>query len=222
MIIKSDFKDYYDFIAHQYGEGDPRVIYVRKRLQPITAVNYSFGLEVKGENHGILALPTNHNFPCKGQAKWLIIAGKYYLIVSLSGCSEKYELFDKEKHGHLFNGGADRYSWHRDANEIAIHEHGADKLVPALIRLSREIKSPVFCIKSVYRQKLIIDSAIPILSRMDVPSLISPFQIYQDIAYFIGNTLNANPDIAPPVTLADKDRIVGHGFDLKQSFRRHT
>jgi hypothetical protein len=31
--------------------------------------------------------------------------------------------------------------------------------------------------------------------------------------------MKESPDIKPPVEIHDKDKITGHGFDLKQSFR---
>ena len=44
--------------------------------------------------------------------------------------------------------------------------------------------------------------------------------MYQEISYFIGNTMNESPDIKPPVEISNKDKISKAGFDLKNSFRK--
>ncbi len=60
---------------------------------------------------------------------------------------------------------------------------------------------------------------VPILKDIGFNHVQSPEQTYQDISYYMANVLRENPDVVPPVKIADKDRIVQHGFDLKQSFR---
>ena len=42
MIVKSRFKDYYDFVGLQFGGGDPRVRYTRERL----SLDDSFDVQV--------------------------------------------------------------------------------------------------------------------------------------------------------------------------------
>src|SRR5574343_592719 len=40
MIIKTNYKDYYDYVAHIYGGGDPKIIYVRPhRLKDIPSMD---------------------------------------------------------------------------------------------------------------------------------------------------------------------------------------
>lgn len=63
---------------------------------------------------------------------------------------------------------------------------------------------------------------IPNLSEIKgLAKVYTPEQIYQDISYWVTNVLNTSPDVqpagAPPQT--DKEKIVAHGLDLKQSFR---
>jgi hypothetical protein len=58
------------------------------------------------------------------------------------------------------------------------------------------------------------------MSQMNLfPSLISPQQMYQDLAMFMGNRMKDTPDVQPPVELNNRQKIVKAGFDLIQSFR---
>lgn len=66
---------------------------------------------------------------------------------------------------------------------------------------------------------LSIEGKTPRLKDLGLSSLYPAEALYQDIAYFVGNVLHPSPDLAPPVFIADKDKIVQYGFDLKQSFR---
>jgi hypothetical protein len=57
---------------------------------------------------------------------------------------------------------------------------------------------------------------IPNLSEYGIPSIIDSHRIYQQIVAFLG-WLKDNP--VPPDNQTDKDKVVSHGFDLKNSFR---
>lgn len=209
MIIKSNFKDYYDFVSHQFGGGDPNVVYERKRLRPlVTSATLSYDEGFSVSEFKVLDLPYQYTRrDDKIKFKWLIIAGKYYLLVNEFG---NFEVFNEIKHAHLEK----KYSHF----EI---EHNIGYASNKLVELSKHINAPVFCIRDTGRRshEIIIDGEIPILSTLGIPQIIPAFQIYQDIGYFITNTMHSNPDIDTPVVVSEKDRIVGHGFDLKKSFR---
>jgi len=64
-----------------------------------------------------------------------------------------------------------------------------------------------------------IERKIPVLADYKFGAVREATQLYQDLSYFMGNTIHPSPDLAPPVQVSDKDRIVQHGFDLRQSFR---
>jgi hypothetical protein len=52
-----------------------------------------------------------------------------------------------------------------------------------------------------------------------MPALIPATQMYQELSYFMGNTIKEHPDTEPPVEVSNNCKIINAGFDLKQSFR---
>jgi hypothetical protein len=233
MKIKSPFKDYYDFVANQYGGGDPSIVYVRNRISPLNKTS-NFGdihethLTIEIDGNCPLRSPDYTNL--RGEEirqKYLIIAGKAYIIQKISGFFEEdvnsYRVIppeilkkDEEDNKHRF--------WRKGYGvEIA-------KENPFLIELSRKIGHPVYVISSVsygsigqWRSKLgatiRISGQCPILKDIGMPALIPATQMYQDLAYFVGNTMKLVPDSAPPVTVSNKEKILKAGFDLRLSFR---
>jgi hypothetical protein len=87
-----------------------------------------------------------------------------------------------------------------------------------LIELHKMLNVPVFMF---YNNRTLLDSDYWTvnLGELGIGRLYSPEQIYQEISQFISNVMVENADILPPVEISDKDKIVGHGFDIKQSFR---
>ena len=67
--------------------------------------------------------------------------------------------------------------------------------------------------------KIVIDKNIPILQEYGINHYIQPEQLYQDIAYYVSNKMVTSPDLEVHDNMTDKEKIVQHGFDLKQSFR---
>lgn len=219
MIIKSPFKDYYDFVAHQFGGGDPKVVYVRDRLKPLREMgSLRIADPILIPHNGVETedqLPYSHKIGV--YYEWLVVCGKRYLLKRESGPGKD----DKARIcKDLLVRKKVKYRWQEREYEHKPYSVGGESKF--FLELSREIKQPVFKILGDYylnRRQVAIDSEIPILADTGIQSLVDPYQMYQDIAYFIGNTLNENPDIAPPVAIGEKDRIVAHGFDLKRSFR---
>jgi hypothetical protein len=99
----------------------------------------------------------------------------------------------------------------------------------ALIPIHNIINQPIFVVEFYGRQDLdfgdftydggVIRYYAPVLSELGFPSIYPAEQLYQDISYFIGNEMKPSPDIKPPVEISNDNKIEGHGFDLKQSFR---
>jgi hypothetical protein len=112
---------------------------------------------------------------------------------------------------------------------FAKHEKGElGKEYPFLVDLSRKVKSPVFVILWVDRKyrsdKIYVKVAgqCPILKEIGMPTLIPAQQMYQELAYFVGNTMKDHPDTEPPVEVSNTSKILNAGFDLKQSFRNRV
>ena len=56
----------------------------------------------------------------------------------------------------------------------------------------------------------------PCLREYDFAKVVDPWQAFQELSMFMGNI--AAPDNVP-VTIADKDRVYQHGFDMQYGFR---
>jgi hypothetical protein len=221
MKIKSSFKDYYDFISHQYGGGDPNIVYVRDRIK----ANSDFGKITE-----TITVTTDFyvvNLPYKGfkyndmpSFSWLVIAGKLYLMAE-SQDVHTFRIITSEDFSKYFCRGT--YKKNKYLEYIGLFNENT-------ISLSKIINTPVFTILNVTNDSfrgqrkctVEIDTRIPILANTGVPSIIDAFTMYQDIAYFIGNTLRDAPDIAPPVSVSNDSKITQHGFDKKISFRHRS
>ena len=217
MKIKSRFKDYYDYVAHAYGGGDERVMYVREPLSDdITVVD-------KGHDFYIPSFDT-----MKAQTKHLIINGKHYLLVAVAdgaGGYGKFELFSKKNFEDRYDQIKTRYySWNAGSKYVKWDDaFGKDSEVA--LRISQKIEQPVFIINDIiwdYKKReyrYVIDKNIPILLEYGINHYIQPEQLYQDIAYFTSNKMVTSPDLVVNDNMTDKEKILQHGFDVKQSFR---
>jgi hypothetical protein len=224
MVIKSPFRDYYDWVATKYGGGDPRIVYARTRLKPLPR---------PGETEKPLIVQTKHAPPspqhfrygkswAPSDKSWalLVVTGKMYLlskpILDLSVGISNYRLeplVDPDQSKHKY------YPW-RNRHEV---EFG--KEYPWLIELCRDVGHPVFVIGNVEHRtrreetEVHVAAQCPILGEIGLAKLIPAEQMYQDLSYFVGNRMHKTPDVEPPVELSNKQKIIKAGFDLVQSFR---
>ena len=225
MVIKSPWKDYYDFVAHQYGGGDPKVVYVRNRISPLEKSGFESNINVEMDRK--FPLPHLHDLvewsdrETKSVA-YLVVAGKAYILMKIGDIyNDDVNTFRVQPIDYFEKQKTKRFSWWiRDTHVDLAVEH------PFLIELSRKIKAPVFVIRDVYRKTWKSDRIMvkvagqcPILREIGMPALIPAAQIYQELAYFVGNTMKEHPDTEPPVEVSNTSKILNAGFDLKQSFR---
>lgn len=218
MVIKSPFKDYYDFVAYQYGGGDPRLVYARNRITSVVPDKpWKESLTVEIEDC-LLVDPFRYNRQWPNRQidyLYLVITGKAYLL------ARPYSYLSKEDISTY------RYSVNPDENIPLWRRHNRiefGKEYPFLVELCRKVKSPVFAISEVKylsdrRADISICGQCPILGRLGIPALIDPYQMYQDISMFMGNKMKETPDTKPPVELSNKQKILKAGFDLVRSFR---
>jgi hypothetical protein len=236
MVIKSPFRDYYDFVAHQYGGGDPRIVYPRQRIIPLPET--CIYMEV--ENFLLRDPSRDWFYKLKNKKKmnymYLVIAGKAYLLgkpapetgtkIDISTWKSDYDLasYQLQPLEQKWEQ-ANRWLFEVNSNKYGI-EFGKEHQF--LVDLCRKINAPVFVISRVeYTNKpqvarVTICGQCPVLSRLGIPALISAQQIYQDLAMFVGNKMKDPPDTQPPVALSNKSKIVKAGFDLIQSFRHRV
>lgn len=233
MVIKSPWKDYYDFISHQYGGGDPKVVYVRNRISPlrrtwITGSILESNVEVEMDGRfPLYALRDLVEWKDRDTktVSYLIVSGKAYLMQKIGDTfNDDVNTFQVQSLDALeeFNKPhSRRWSVKHDYGELG-------KEYPFFVELSRKIKAPVFVIRRVERihksdkLKVTIAGQCPILQKIEMPALIPAAQIYQELAYFMGNTIKEHPDTEPPVEVSNTSKILNAGFDLRQSFRHRV
>lgn len=227
MKIKSNFKDYYDYIANQYGGGDPKIVYLRHRLgtvEDIGGTTIVRGITVRSDaklpGYQLPRLIHDKSNYHTNSWKDLVVCGRVFPILPDAVGSNKYVVFDPAKHSHLILPGRNQEKYMEYSPYW--QDHAQSK---GAISLHRELKTPVFVVNHEFRyQKYTeyhISGEYTILNDMMLAPYFPADQIYQELSYFIGNIMNDSPDMMPlpkpPMT--DKERILSHGFDLKQSFR---
>lgn len=222
MIIKSQFKDYYDYVAHVYGGGDPSIQYIRLPFTEISKPTYGSlgrdGVDVITSTD-MLGFP-RHLFAHNGKyehhhLKWLSVNGYRYILVRIEPTGA-WQVLDEIKHPKLWGSLTQTCSWDGSRNTTPATYHACfDK---ELVLISRKLNAPVFtyCVGVGY---VSVDGEIPILKDIGFDKIANPEQLYQDISYFMGNIIKESPDMMPTTKMTDKEKIAQHGFDFKQSFR---
>ena len=228
MKIISKFKDYYDFIAYQYGQ-DNSIVYNRNPFK--IANNGNIFESIKPATKSLYRHQNIYpSFPYQDikqeyKFKWLIICGKKFLLVSeKQNCNlyADYKLITIEQ----YNNFVELWSNFRKLPKYDYYI-GYNEVNQLYINISKFINQPIFeltsdvslfgsCISNI---KDYYEFKLPILADYNISRVYSPERLYQDLSYFIGNTLKDTPDTKPPVEVTNKDKIIGHGFDLKTSFR---
>lgn len=222
MKIKSRFKDYYDYVAHAYGGGDERVTYVREPLKDEQ-------LEILTDSRVDIDCPRLSE--TKAHVKYLVVNGLVYVLLATiteEGLTGPYKLFTQENFKDLLPQLTVRYRWAPYNSDPKTPEYWTRFFASesnTALALSKFIQQPVFLINSIgydyklKKNRIVIDKNIPVLSEYGIPHHIQPEQLYQDIAYFVSNKMVSSPDLEVHDNMTDKEKIVQHGFDLKQSFR---
>ena len=221
MKIISKFKDYYDYVAFQYGE-DPLIRYNRQPIDNDTELLSDIDKQLWYKS---CYFPSRHNNDPAFRFKWLVINAKLYLLYSEN--MQPYKVLTSEMYTGIINTGdisSFNSSW---ATRVYPYLSGYsfyignDRLYNELVELSRKLNAPVFEIGETSFGEILSNNKckVPVLSELGIASIIPPDQLFQELAYFIGNIMKDTPDTNPPVVIDNDLRIEGHGFDLKKSFR---
>lgn len=226
MIIKSPFKDYYDFVANMYGGGDPKILYLRTKLKAPTSKPHEFSSDtfhVDFDSHGIPSVPRDISMSDDTLAKfkWLFVAGVAYLT---------YVRLERGPHHMHYSDYGQQYRVVTDRDtELLEKLNRSDWLnnsqptrvtTEALINLSRLISAPVFAFGSQYSsKKASVAVNCPILKDYGFAGIMPPEQLYQDLSYYVGNVMHPSPDMMPATENSDANKVIAHGFDPKVSFR---
>lgn len=204
MKIISRFKDYYDYVGHQMGMIDPKIVYDRnKKIVETEESNFLLNI--------LNPFPySSRKLDMMGlDLKYLCVNGKLVTLYNLMKENRFYRVVSKE----IFDQYLNKVFYYRRSYQFSPFE--TSKLVDDL---SKSIQQPIFmCSRIGY--KVFVEEDIPILKNHNYSSIQSPQQIYQDIEHYITNVLRTNPDTLVPVEVEDKHKITQHGFDIKKSFR---
>lgn len=221
MLLLSNFKDYYDYMIGITGV-DEKIVYNRGNIKNnIIDKRYD----------GFPKCPhtkKHHDYYI------LSICGKKYTLICdkkensdikyISGCFLKWSdlrlitMKDLEDTA-IYSDVSDKwYYWFsNDINYKKIektYEGLHNKSDSDLIKISKEINTPVFLITSTIN----IYDKTPILSQIGgIPGMLPADKLFHDICYFISNTLNNDKEI---IEISNKNKILKAGFDLKTSFRK--
>ena len=205
MRIQSNFVDYYDYLAHQFG-ADPKIFYLRQ------GSDKTYFTPISNECPIVPNTPSYDHYSDKFIG--LAVCGKYYLLKW--NYIKQYSPFDPRfVKFQLITGYK---SWN--------YVYGPGKHYAGLDEVSKEIGQPIFLFstKSVKShgswktQFELYDFLIP-LQPLSFHKVYPAEQIYQDLQYYIANVLNDGIDLRPPTEIADIDKVVQYGFDKKQSYR---
>lgn len=213
MKIQSKFKDYYDYVAHIYGGGDPKVIYARA---PLTQFNdQRLRLPLVVDHRVDYRLPDMVYGPRRFfdySFSVLVIMDRPFLLYKKLEPDSEYKIYDFEINPLNLSARA------RYLDLTKRYPNGSSS--KNILELTKKVGTPVYVIEhSSYTGKTSIQSEIPNLGKLGVASFYPAEQLYQDLAYFIGNIMSTSPDTVPPVVIDNLTRLQQHGFDKKVSFR---
>ena len=212
MRIVSKFKDYYDYISHEFGE-DPGVVYLRKSLTPAQqrAIPANSGFA-----NNLADIVGRHGATIDHSLVFVVVGCRVFpFIRSIPAPFQRQPIVEKvelvsAKHEALFLRD------HRSRKPKPLYPEVPDNR--RLAEIIRLVGAPVFCLhQSWYR--CVVDERVPVLADWGFPSILPATEAWQSIYTTLTSVLRADPDKAPPVALANDDRVVKAGFDLKTSFR---
>lgn len=244
MKIISRFKDYYDYIAHQYGGGDPKVIYKRDFVVPDED---RYGLIHESTLRLETVMPSQpknfksvrdgksiyHEFEC------LVVMNRLFWIERISECNICGEASSltirdwhitqrpilNEKWGYGIFAKLTPEERAREPNTMRKQQEeeweetrkwGASQgqTLSVCTQICKAAKAPVLVLDAEYRR---VRGRVPKLGELGLVQYYSAEQLYQELAMFISNELA--PFVDPPSPMTNIEKVVSHGFDKKKSFR---
>ncbi len=242
-----DYYDYVPFLSG--GSGDPKIFYDRSNTLPIFKKTNENTLLLKVPKTFLpLNLPRygdkigwqRNSKKWFWKLKWLCLIGKIYLVLEDSAPKAPEEVVPPWD-GYLVPTPTrlkllqDSHQCFLDFSEYSKHMfRGRDYLEKVrslsegvysedVVNLSREVGSPAFFISHLSMKGSDLWATVlpetPRLGDLGLAKKLPPERMYQEISYFVGNTLHKSPDIDPPAGVCEKSRLVQRGFDPKTSFR---
>lgn len=163
MKIRSQFKDYYDYIAHIYGGGDPSQLYKRGEFE-------SEGIHVSRQ-----IWPSNRR---NENYSYVVVAGRLFFFKETTTYPKSYQLIGKDE-------------WEKLLGKSYYHGIKKDWAHDMCLKLKQpvfELFSNKGCFDDGWLQYA--NNLIPILKDRGIDKFIPPEQCYQEIAYCFGEINN--------------------------------
>jgi len=204
MRIISSFSDYYDGI--QRLGYDDRIVYQREHRVLYFDKNRSLiTKEPRWTEYGKQHLICNEKFAVS-------LCGNLYVgcYLSRSGYREYYQdeggfTYDLKKIKKLETNKPS----YRETADITTWEGSS------LADLHIQYKAPVLLITRDHKYTYL--HLNPPLKYLDFFKVVDTYSVFQEIERFLGNQGVDAPDM---VELSDQSKLIKHGFDLKESFRK--
>lgn len=246
MRIISKFKDYYDYVEFLYSPegGDPSNTYNRREIAGGSVnVHTKDSLPILTPK---LSLREGRRFGLPWKTMWCCVCGKLYLLVAPQVAKGSENALDIEslsattfieKSYSLITADHPILKMARLATTGFPFGKERDVPIEKVLgipneickEISKEIGEPIFLIGNFYRgeryrvcqtEYLTVEilPSMPNLGKLGFASAIPAEQMYQNVATFLGY-LKGDPDLAPPVSIGDGDRLEQKGFDKVTSFR---
>lgn len=210
MKLISKYKDYYDYLTGIYGI-DKKLVLDRTKFISIKDISFTERDKVTF-------------YICGFKIEGFHLNGQFYYLDELKQFAKPIDKWDR------YWGGVDENQYSiivsslNNKSEyfqstVIIDENKINEQVncPILIKRQNGLLLGKIKIKSRYssfsRTEDIHLDPFPILKEFNIQSVFTPEQLY----LMLYNWLSKTKDI--PNNLTDKEKIVGHGFDLKHSFR---
>lgn len=217
MKIKSKFKDYYDYVEHAQGGGDPLCVYLRDYVRPDERSNgyhpesFEARFQIKAD---LPSIPNKKELDGGGYARYggLFVAGRFFIL--------RQDLMPMQERP-VYRPERVLKDWHIAGDTWEDFEQGTikDRYKAACL----EVGHPVFWFgrdlsnSSWFRYEARIYGHTPKLGPLGMAQFLTAEQVYQEIAFYISNVLKPVEVASPP--LSDVQKVESHGFDKRQSFR---
>jgi hypothetical protein len=239
MIIQSKLKDYYDFVAHIYGGGDPKNTYIRDYVLPDKIHTDGAKEQVFERFYGHeteLWLPGDYDRADGLSQRFtgIVVAGKVYVVTrgykepqwvyADQGYTEEIaEPWKIATFGDLAKPRKDLYM--KSNPEYFLKGNEPDTVICSrvekkeAIHLCKRLQAPVFRFDITNRGHVEVFGRCPLLKDFGIPAVLPPEQAYQEISMFRMSVINQSPDAMPRTEMSNVQKVESHGFDKRISFR---
>lgn len=237
MKIQSRVKDYYDYVAHIYGGGDPKNTYVRDYIIPDQVSDASDKFEeteTLREPEFEMWVPSDYERHDNRQQQFfgIAVAGKVYVVTRAhkdpiwnygnkayeGGETEPWQIARwgdtrRPRKFHRYSQlDKEREQQHDDSDFVQCGVKVANA-----VSVSKKLNAPIF--KFDCDRGTRVYGRYPLLSEYGIPAVLPPEQAYQEISMFRMSVINQSPDSMPRADMTNVQKVESHGFDKRISFR---